>query len=446
MSRSDGDIGLRFGPGNLIDPPYVTHRESPGPPITYSVVIMKNLFRLVVPALTFTMLMLCLVFKASAQTSSTAPWSTETIESPALGKRILYVATPDDYRSRTKRYPVLVMLDGNDIPMLKLFIAQAAYLADNVPGFPEFIVVGVANGPDRIYDMTTPATGSSIGMFKATGGAAAFAAFILDEVLPLVRSKYRTLPSTVLAGHSAGGLFGVYVAATRPGVFQGIIACSPSLWYNDSSVVMAYADMIAKSPKAQRLFASSGGFEHDIDVTTQHFARRLDSLTRGSATFSYHRYPDDTHSLTPMEGWSDGLRFIFGPLSMDHLELAHLDYAHADSSALEGALLSSEHDYAIAAGSLGIPPQLPEDILNSIGYRLLSRKRPKLGITVFERNVKAYPESVNVYDSLGDGFLAAGDTASAIFNFKLSVARARQTGVAVPEETRSKLDTLIQHR
>ena len=407
---------------------------------------MKKVCWLAVPSINLTMLVLCAAIEASAQTPSTEPWTTETINSPTLGKRTLYVATPDDYRSRTKRYPVLVMLDGNDISMLKLFIAQAAYLADNVPGFPEFIVVGVANGPDRIYDMTTPATGSSVGMFKATGGAAAFTAFILDDVLPLVRSKYRTLPSTVLAGHSAGGLFGVYVAATRPGEFQGIIACSPSLWYNDSSVVITYSDMIAKSPKAQRLFASSGGLEHDIDVTTQHFARRLDSLTGGSATFSYHRYPDDTHSLTPMEGWSDGLRFVFGPLSMDHLELAHLDYAHADSSALEAALRSSEHDYAIAAGALGLPPQLPEDILNNIGYRFLTRKKPKLGVAVFERNVQAYPESINVYDSLGDGFLAAGDTASAIVNFKLSAARARKTGVAVPEETQSKLDALTRRR
>ena len=413
---------------------------------TQSGVTMKNTYTLAVSAMILALLVLSTVFDAVAQNAQAEPWNTETVNSPTLGRRTFYVATPDDYRTGSKRYPVVVMLDGNDTPMLKLLIAQAAYLADNMTGFPELIVVGIANGPDRIYDMTTPATGGSVGLFKATGGAAAFETFILDDVLPLVRSKYRTLPSTVLAGHSAGGLFGVYVAATRPGVFQGIIACSPSLWYNDSSVVFTYSDLIAKSPKAQRIFASSGGLEHDIDVTTQHFARRLDSLTRGSATFSYHRYPEDSHPLTPMEGWSDGLRFVFGPLSMDHLELAHLDYAHADSATLEAALRSSEQVYATAAVSLGLTPELPEDILNNIGYRFLTKRNPKLGVTVFKRNVSAYPESINAYDSLGDGLLAAGDTASAIANFRLSVAHAHKTGTPVPEETTSKLQTLTQRK
>ena len=40
----------------------------------------------------------------------------------------------------------------------------------------------------------------------------------------MVRSKYRTLPATILVGHSFGGLFALEVAAKRPGAFAGIIA------------------------------------------------------------------------------------------------------------------------------------------------------------------------------------------------------------------------------
>jgi len=400
------------------------------------------------PALTtaLSFLMVAALPNAEAQPSASSPWTTEVINSHALGKRTIYIATPTDYEHTSARYPVLILLDGNDIPMFRLVIAQAAYLADNSNGFPQLIVVGIVNGADRIYDMTPPATGTSVGMFPATGGAPAFASFILDEVLPLIRSKYRTHPTTLLAGHSAGGLFALDIAATKPGAFQGIIATSPSLWYNDSSLVVTYSDKIAKSPIGQRVFASSGGLERDIDATTRRFAARLDSLTPGGGFFRYRRYPDDIHSLTPMEGFSDGLRFVFDPISFSHLAIAYLDYANADSMSLDAALRSSEKTYDSAAALLGLPGMLPEDVVNTLGYRLVTKKKPGLAISVFERNVRSYPLSVNVYDSLGDGFLAAGDTASAIAKFKLSVAMARKTGVPIPEETQSKLNALTHRK
>ena len=85
---------------------------------------MRNAYRLAASATILTLLVLCTVFDAVAQNAPAEPWNTETVNSPTLGKRTFYVATPDDYRSGTKRYPVVVMLDGNDIPMLKLLIAS----------------------------------------------------------------------------------------------------------------------------------------------------------------------------------------------------------------------------------------------------------------------------------------------------------------------------------
>ena len=49
-----------------------------------------------------------------------------------------------------------------------------------------------------------------------------------------------------------------------------------------------------------------------------------------------------------------------------------------------------------------------EGLLNSAGYLLLSRGDVPGAILLFEENVRAYPASANVYDSLGDAYLAAG--------------------------------------
>ena len=42
--------------------------------------------------------------------------------------------------------------------------------------------------------------------------------------------------------------------------------------------------------------------------------------------------------------------------------------------------------------------------LNALGYRLLRRKRVPEAIDILKLNVEAYPNSANVYDSLGEEY------------------------------------------
>lgn len=57
---------------------------------------------------------------------------------------------------------------------------------------------------------------------------------------------------------------------------------------------------------------------------------------------------------------------------------------------------------------------LAEQDLNAFGYQLLERKNIQEAIQVFRLNVEFYPESGNVYDSLAEAYLNAGDRAKAI--------------------------------
>jgi CubicO group peptidase (beta-lactamase class C family) len=62
-----------------------------------------------------------------------------------------------------------------------------------------------------------------------------------------------------------------------------------------------------------------------------------------------------------------------------------------------------------------------EGLLNSLGYRLMRNDMLSHAITVFELNVAEYPDASDPYDSLGEAYLAAGDTARAIVNYERSV-------------------------
>jgi tetratricopeptide (TPR) repeat protein len=78
-------------------------------------------------------------------------------------------------------------------------------------------------------------------------------------------------------------------------------------------------------------------------------------------------------------------------------------------------------------------------MVNSFGYRLLGRAKISWALRLFRQNVERYPNSVNPYDSYGDGLIAAGDTAAAIQQFQKAVGVGRRTGAPVAAETHEKL-------
>jgi predicted alpha/beta superfamily hydrolase len=380
---------------------------------------------------------------AGAQTPA-SPWTRDSLQSAKLGEqRILFVATPAGYATSKDRYPVLVLLDADDEPQFNAAVANVAFLTSR-GAIPPLIVVGVANGKDRSHDMTPPASGATMKQFATAGGAGTFESFIHDEVLPRVRTNYRTLPTTILAGHSFGGLFALYVAATNPGAYTGIVAMSPSLWWNDSTVANTYADAIAKAAAPTRVFATSGGLEPSIDVTTRRFEARLDSIKPASLAFGVRHYPEDTHGLTPEPSLIDGLRFVFAPISMAQSPLNTLGPS-SDSAGVVKAVTETEAMYARGARSLGLPEHLPEAQVNNLGYAVLQvLKLPNVAAWVFRRNVTNYPDSPNVYDSLGDALLAASDSSGARVQFRMARDVALRTGQKVADATQKKLEALEQ--
>ena len=370
------------------------------------------------------------------------PWIRDSLHSSKLNEeRTLFIATPPNYSTSKQSYPVLVLLDADDQRQFAAAVANVAFLGDR-GAIPDMLIVGVVNGKDRSHDMTPPATGATAKNFPTAGGAKTFADFILDEVLPRVRSKYRTLPSTVLAGHSFGGLFALDVAATRPNSFSGIVAMSPSLWWNDSIPATDYASAIAKSPTTTRIFATSGGLEPPIAVTTKRFVNRLDSIKPASLAFASQYYPENTHGLTPEPSLVDGLRFVYLPVSLARSPMQQLGPT-SDSATVVKALAETEETYERGARSLGLPDRLPETQMNSWGYAILQfLKMPKVALWAFRKNVANYPDSPNVYDSLGDGLLAVGDSTGARTQFRMARDVAVRIGEPVSKETQKKLDAL----
>ena len=66
-------------------------------------------------------------------------------------------------------------------------------------------------------------------------------------------------------------------------------------------------------------------------------------------------------------------------------------------------------------------PVVAENRLNNLGYELMRQGRVAEAITIFRANVELYPQSANVYDSLGEAYMTKGDKQLAIKNYKRSL-------------------------
>ena len=97
----------------------------------------------------------------------------------------------------------------------------------------------------------------------------------------------------------------------------------------------------------------------------------------------------------------------------------------------------------IGARGIALPARVPEPFYNEQGYTALQWfNNPAAAVALFRRNVELYPESANVYDSLGDALLARGDKAGARMQFAKAVELAEKTGHSVLSESRRKLEML----
>jgi chlorophyllase-like protein len=105
----------------------------------------------------------------------------------------------------------------------------------------------------------------------------------------------------------------------------------------------------------------------------------------------------------------------FSPKDQPGVKVSHLAAEAAPMTVPEflGAIDEDGADAAIAAyrrlwKTRGTPP-VTEAVVNVAGYNLLLGGRPAEGMRLLALNAEAFPNSANVYDSLADAYLAAGD-------------------------------------
>jgi uncharacterized protein len=407
--------------------------------------------------ITFSLLLLAFAVSAGhSQTSSNKVviGTVDSIYSSALKEnRRVWVHVPNtnanSLYSHKIAYPVVYLLDGP---------AHFAYVTGMIQQLsgnnicPDVILVGIPN-TNRTRELTlTPSSSAQIldsSAVKTSDGGGNFLSFIENELIPHIDSLYMTTPYRMLIGHSLGGLFVINTLINHPGLFNSYVAIDPSLTWDDRKLLkQAETVLQQKNFEGKALFLAVANtmrpgidtdeVREDTSAATLHirsilqFSDLLKANPDNNLRWSSKFYNEEGHGTVPLLAQYDAMHFLFSDYRMP----VFANLLHNSFDAM-GAILQHSEKVSKQLGYT-VPP--PEPFVNQLGYAFLQNKALDKARAFFEMNLVNYPESFNVYDSMGDYYSALGDKQKAIelFSKALSLREYPETRQKMEKLKRSK--------
>jgi len=232
------------------------------------------------------------------------------INSEKLGEsRQLKIQVPRNYDTSDKKYPVVVVFDGDYLfEIVAGNVDYAAYWED----MPEAIVVGINQYQKRDADCYYSEQNS---LPIETG--AAFFEFVSMELIPFIDKNFRTENFKVAVGHGQTANFINYYLLKGVPLFQAYISLSPSL----APDMKTY--LTEKMPKLeQKIFyylAAANNDKGNIKQETEALAKSISSVENDNLLDYSEIFPDATHYSLPAQAIPKALQkifLVFQPISL----------------------------------------------------------------------------------------------------------------------------------
>lgn len=224
---------------------------------------------------------------------------------------------------------------------------------------------------------------------RAARDSAAFWSIFTDDY------RYRSYDGEIVTREDAARGFLQSLASEVPGSTRTRITIDSLFVHGDTALVYT-RQHYARTQRAgdstiHELVTNVGHREHWIRTPAGWKVQYLEEVAEGPFTMDGHAIEVDSQGRRFTRAYWDG--------GVDSLRAAYRKFRAARPGALP----------------------FEEGTLNDLGYRLLMLGRVRDAIDVFELNAEAYPSSANVYDSLGEAYVVAGDKTSAVRNYRRSL-------------------------
>ena len=226
---------------------------------------------------------------------------------------------PPSYRTSDRTYPTLWVTDND------LELARAALLGTELI----IVSVGAPRGTDpvefqrrRRYDFIPARSlmGPTYAPFSEgeVGGAPGFLDFLVNQLRPMLAKEYRMDPNDhAYAGHSGGGMFGLYALFSQPESFARYLVSSPATsqpWLDmEEAWFRQHKDLKA------RVFLSAGEAEasdpaiapFQVFSTVALVGERLTSRKYPSLELAVRIFPGKDHLTVMPVAYAQGIRYLW---------------------------------------------------------------------------------------------------------------------------------------
>lgn len=240
--------------------------------------------------------------------------------------RRVQVWRPPAYTTSEDRYPVLYLMDGQNVfdSAAAAFGVewQADESADSLIEKNEIhpiLIVAVDNSKERMREYTRHKEGLPMDHLE----------WLIQMVKPEVDRRYRTLPdpaNTTLGGSSLGGLFALEAFSTKAEIFGNAVCMSPSLAWDDERLLRSIEKEVLENRQQGRtprrkLWLDFGTTESPDPGQSASHVERLMRLSRAIESNSSVESIDlktylDEGAAHNEKAWAtrfpDALRFIYG--------------------------------------------------------------------------------------------------------------------------------------
>ncbi|MFD1818981.1 hypothetical protein SAMN04515674_11182 [Pseudarcicella hirudinis] len=237
----------------------------------------------------------------------------EKIQSAALHEtRKLNIYLPEGYSADSAgTYPVIYLLDGSANEDF-IHITGLVQFLTMIEAMPASIVVGIAN-VDRKRDFTFPTSIENDKKdFPTTGGSAKFITFVEKELQPFIQKKFKANASKTIVGQSLGGLLATEILLTKPELFNNYMIISPSLWWDNESLLLKVPGFLAKETAQEtQVYVSVGTEGKQMEDDAGKLAEALQTGQKKGLKVKFVPMPNENHLTILHNSAYKGFEILF---------------------------------------------------------------------------------------------------------------------------------------
>ena len=138
------------------------------------------------------------------------------------------------------------------------------------------------------------------------------------ELQPLIESQYKTTASKTIIGESLGGLLATEILWKQPALFTKYIIISPSLWWDDGSLLQQNPAVLLENFTANTSIYIASGKEglapsdkpHVMELDANLLADKLKSSNHKNISVYFDYLPQETHATVAHQAVMNAFRIL----------------------------------------------------------------------------------------------------------------------------------------